>query len=84
MLVKSVEFKVPTVLAYDVARSSVGCPFRCRPRHLTRFLNYEAFFEPKSDIFGDKRKISNVKVSIIISQGYRMTHKIVAEITNFT
>ena len=42
VLVKSVESKVPTALAYDGARSSVGCPLRCRPRHLTRVLNYEA------------------------------------------
>ena len=43
VLVKSVESKVPTALAYDVARSSFGCPLRCRPRHLTRVLNYEAY-----------------------------------------
>ena len=42
VLVKSVESKVPTALAYDVARSSVGCQLRCRPRHLTAVQNYEA------------------------------------------
>ena len=42
MLVKSVVSKVPTALAYDVARSSVGCQLRCQPRHLTVVLNYEA------------------------------------------
>ena len=42
VIVKSVESKVPTAIAYDVARSSVGCQLRCRPRHLTAVLNYEA------------------------------------------
>ena len=42
VLVKSVECKVPTALAYDVARSSVGCQLRCQSRHLTAVLNYEA------------------------------------------
>ena len=42
MLVKSVASKVTTVLAYDIARISVGCQLRCRPRHLTTILNYEA------------------------------------------
>ena len=41
VLVKSVESVVPTALAYDVARSSIGCQLRCRPRHLTAGLNYE-------------------------------------------
>ena len=43
VLVKSVQSKVSTALAYDVARSSVGCRLRCRPRHLTRVLNYEEY-----------------------------------------
>ena len=42
VLVKSVESKVPTVRAYDVAENTVGCQLRCRPRHLTMDLNYEA------------------------------------------
>ena len=41
VLFKSVESKV--ALAYDVARSSVGCRLSCRTRHLTRVLNYEAY-----------------------------------------
>ena len=36
------ESKVLTARAYDVAESSVGCQLRCRPRHLTEVLNYEA------------------------------------------
>ena len=43
VLIKSVEYKVPTALAYDVARSPVGFQLRCRPRHLTAVQNYEAF-----------------------------------------
>ena len=43
VLVKSVESKVPSALEYDVARSFVGCPLMCRPLHLTRVLNYEAY-----------------------------------------
>ena len=43
VLVKSVESKVPTALAYDVARNSVECKLRCLPRHLTRVLNYETY-----------------------------------------
>ena len=43
VLVKSAESKVPTALEYVVARSSVGCLLRCRTRHLTRVLNYEAY-----------------------------------------
>ena len=45
VLVKSVVFKVPAALAYDVARSSVGCQFRCRPRHLTAVPNYELILD---------------------------------------
>ena len=43
VLVKSMESKVRTALAYDVARSSVGCQLSCRPRHFTAVLNYEAY-----------------------------------------
>ena len=42
VLVKCVEFKVPTVRAYDVAENTAGCQLRCRPRHLTVDLNYKA------------------------------------------
>ena len=42
VLVKSMESKVPTALAYNVARSPVGCQLRCRPRQLTVVLSYEA------------------------------------------
>ena len=35
VLVKSVESKVQTVRAYDVAENTAGCQLRCRPRHLT-------------------------------------------------
>ena len=43
LLVKSVESKVPTALAYDVARSSFGCHLRCETRHLTAVHNNEAY-----------------------------------------
>ena len=43
VLIKSVESKVPTALAYGDTRSTVGSPLKCRPRHLTRVLNYEAY-----------------------------------------
>jgi len=42
VLVKSVESKVPTVRAYDVTEYTARCQLRCRPRHLTVDLNYEA------------------------------------------
>ena len=41
-LVKSVESKVQTVRAYDVAENTAVCQLGCRPRHLTMDLNYEA------------------------------------------
>ena len=41
VLVKYVESKVPTALAYDVARSFVGCQLRSQPRHFTAVLNKE-------------------------------------------
>ena len=41
VLVKSV-LKVPTTQAYDVNEGLVGYELRCRHRHLTLVLNYEA------------------------------------------
>ena len=57
--IKSVESRVPTTLAYDVAQSSVGCPLRCRPRHLTRVLNYKAVLKLYLRLEIGSRKRSN-------------------------